>query len=132
MSLNDSEVKVVVAIAVLQSLGKAPTVAKISKVTNIDKGYVRNILLKLERMGLLRVYTSAGFGFMGSIPEGKVWVLREDLEEIVEKHPEIIEWAKRIPEEELRANSKEELIRKIKNIGNTKLGEEILRRLEST
>ena len=59
----------------------------------------------------------------------KIYILAKDLDIILDEHPEIIEWTSTLPEEDLRASSKEELLRKIENIEYTELGIEIMKRL---
>jgi DNA-binding transcriptional ArsR family regulator len=130
-SLPSSEIRVLIAIATLLELGEAATAEKISRATDMNIRYVRNLLKKLEIKGLLKSYTPSGFGFMAKPSSGKIWILREDLHGILNKHPEIVEWTSNIPEEDLRAKNKEELLKKIKNIKNTKLGEEIKRKIEA-
>ena len=61
----------------------------------------------------------------------KIYILAKDLDKILDEHPEIIEWTSTLPEEDLRASSKEELLRKIKNIEHTKLGRKIMLRLST-
>lgn len=126
-----SEIKVLIAIIVLLELGEPPTAEKISRVTDMNIGYVRNLLKKLETKGLLKSYTASGFGFMARQSSGKVWVLRQDIKEVLNQYPEIIDWASNVPEEDLRARSIEELLEKIRNIKNSKLGEEIRRKIEA-
>jgi len=127
--LKQAEIRTLLAVAVLNAMELRATPNRIHAITGIDLRYLRNLLRQLSTKGLLKSFTPSGFGFLGTPESSKIYILAKDLDKILDEHPEIIEWTSTLPEEDLRASSKEELLRKVKNIKHTKLGIEIMKRL---
>ena len=128
--LKQVEIRILLAVAILNVMNYRATPSRIHAITGIDLRYLRNLLRQLSTKGLLKSFTPSGFGFLSPPESSKIYVLAKDLDKILAEHPEIIEWASTLPEEDLRSSSREELLEKIKNIENTELGREIKKRLE--
>jgi DNA-binding IscR family transcriptional regulator len=125
--LTPAECAVVVSIEILSKAGTPTTPKKIADFLKEDVQTVRNILERLRKKGL--VISSLAFGLGGlarisspSYVSGreKIHRLVDDIENILQQHPEIQEWAK----VSLGTKDKNELLEYI-----NKLAEEI--RLES-
>jgi len=99
--LTPAECAVVISIDILSKAGKPTTPKKIADFLKEDVQTVRNILERLRKKGL--VISSLAFGLGGfariSSPSHvsgreRIHRLVDDIENILQQHPEILDWAK--------------------------------------
>ena len=116
--LTPAECAVVISIDILSKAGKPTTPKEIADFLKEDVQTVRNILERLRKKGL--VISSLAFGLGGfaemSTPlhvsaSERIYTLVDDIGNILQQHPEILDWAK----ESLGIKDKNELIEYIIN-----------------
>jgi predicted transcriptional regulator len=127
-----SEIRVLLAAIILKKLGEKITSENISKITEMNIQHVRNTLRILEVKGLLKTISSPGVQSLIASTSGrvKVYDLAMSIEEILNKFPEVLDFVRGIREEDLRASTTEEFLRKIENLPHNSLGAEIRRKLQ--
>jgi predicted transcriptional regulator len=127
-----SEIRVLLAAIILKKLGEKITSENISKITEMNIQHVRNTLRILEVKGLLKTISSPGVQSLIASTSGrvKVYDLAMSIEEILNKFPEVLDFVRGIREEDLRASTSEEFLRKIENLPHNSLGAEIRRKLQ--
>jgi len=126
--LTPAECAVVISIDILSKAGIPTTPKKIADFLKEDVQTVRNILERLRKKGL--VISSLAFGLGGFARKSsssqvsgreRIHRLVDDIENILQQHPEILDWAK----VSLGINDKNELIEYINKLAEKE-------RLEST
>jgi hypothetical protein len=128
--LSASEVRVCLAAIALKLLGLRITSENIYKVTGMHLQYIRNILRALYGKGFLKPSSPPRIYSLMSSSSGRVkeWELNISIEDFASRE-EVLDFVRKIEEEDLRASSKEELLEKLKNLKNTKLGKRIMEKL---
>jgi predicted transcriptional regulator len=130
LKLNISEIRILIASIVLKELGQQITSENISNITNMEIQHIRNTLRSLTIKGLLKVISHPTvFSLMASGGREKIYDLAMSIEELFDRYPEMLDAVRVIQEEELRASSKEEFLKKVENLKNTNLGKMMIERL---
>lgn len=130
LKLNASEVRVCLAAVVLKLLGFRITSENIYKVTGMHLQYIRNVMRSLYSKGIIKPSSSPKIYSLMSSKSVRVkeWELNISIEEFAGRE-EVLEFVRKIEEEDLRAFSKEEFLEKLKNLKNTELGKRIVEKL---
>jgi DNA-binding IscR family transcriptional regulator len=130
--LSVSEIRVLVAAMVLRALELRVTSENVKEVTNMNAQYVRNILRSLVARGLLKPSSPPRtFSLLASTSgRKKIYDLAVSLEDLLDRHPEVLDFVRKIEEEELRVSSKEELLERLRSLKSTRLGAKIIEKLQ--
>jgi DNA-binding Lrp family transcriptional regulator len=93
----------ILVILVLLARGGQATVSQIANILKASEQYVRNIITKLRRRGIIKslgsselragiIFGSPLFPEISIEPKQKVHILTMDLSQLLKKYPEILKW----------------------------------------